>query len=120
MLKWIKTKINDYSRSPKWSSVRKEHLINEPMCRACGRKKDLEVHHIMPYHIKPEDELNPSNLITLCSNCHLLFGHLMDYKSWNENVVEDCNNFSSKIKNRPYNEKSYQKPINNWFNILWQ
>lgn len=109
MLNWIKNKIISYSRSPKWSSVRKEHLIHEPICQACGRKKDLEVHHIIPYHIKPEEELNPSNLITLCSNCHLLFGHLMDYKSWNENVVEDCNNFSSKIKNRPYNEQSNQK-----------
>jgi hypothetical protein len=118
MLNWIKNKLIDYSRSPKWSNVRKEHLINEPNCRACGRKKDLEVHHIIPYHINPEDELNPNNLITLCSNCHLLFGHLMDYKSWNENVVEDCNNFSSKIKNRPYNEKSYQEPNNNWFNIF--
>lgn len=113
MFRWLKNKVSDYSRSPKWSSVRKEHLIHEPYCRACGRKKDLEVHHIVPYHIKPEDELNPSNLITLCSSCHLLFGHLMDYKSWNTNVVEDCNHFSSKIKNRPYNEKlsSQSAPI---------
>lgn len=109
MLNWIKNKLTDYSRSPRWSSVRKEHLIHEPLCRACNRKKDLEVHHIIPYHINPEEELNPSNLITLCSNCHLLFGHLMDYKSWNENVREDCNNFSSKIKNRPYNEQFNQK-----------
>lgn len=120
MLNWIKNKLIDYSRSPKWSNVRKEHLINESKCRACGRKKDLEVHHIIPYHIKPEYELNPNNLITLCSNCHLLFGHLMDYKSWNVNVVTDCEQISLKIKNRPYNEQTYQQPpswISYWFNI---
>ena len=70
MLNWLKNKLNDYSRSPKWSSVRKEHLLNEPNCRACNRKKDLEVHHIVPYHINPEDELNPSNLMQLLIFLH--------------------------------------------------
>ena len=105
MIKWIKNKISDYARSPQWPDVRRQHIQTEPFCRACNRKKNLEVHHIVPYHIKPEEELNPSNLITLCTDCHLLFGHLMDYKSWNETVIEDCNIFSSKIRNRPYNEK---------------
>jgi hypothetical protein len=111
MLNWLRRKISDYSRSPKWSSVRKEHLKHQPVCQACGRKDDLEVHHIIPYHKNPEKELDPNNLITLCSkNCHLLLGHLMDYKSWNENVVEDSKFLSSKIKNRPYNENFTQKP----------
>ena len=115
MLRWLKNKIYDYSRSPKWSKVRKEHLNIQPNCQACGRKDNLEVHHIIPYHIDPDGELNPDNLITLCAkNCHLLLGHLMDYKSWNENVVNDCENLSSKIKQRPYNEKSYQQ-YNSWF-----
>ena len=120
MLNWLKNKISDYSRSPKWSSVRKEHLKNQSICQACWRKNDLQVHHIIPYHLDPNNELNPNNLITLCSDCHLLLGHLMDYKSWNVNVVEDCKQLSLKIKNRPYNEQTYQKPpswISNWFNI---
>lgn len=90
-------------RSPKWSTLRKEHLNSQPVCAACGRSKKLEVHHIEPVHLNPERELDPSNLITLCDDpCHILFGHLMDYKSWNEDVVRDCDMYLDKIQDRPY------------------
>lgn len=90
------------TRSPKWSSVRKQHLEINNVCAACGRNKKLEVHHIEPVHLNPERELDPSNLITLCDDpCHFIFGHLMNYKSWNKNVVEDCCVYLNKVKNRP-------------------
>jgi hypothetical protein len=108
-------KLSFYSRSWKWKDVRKEHLKIQPFCQACGRKDDLEVHHIVPFSINPEKELDANNLITLCSkSCHLTFGHLMDYKSWNKDVVSDCADYLSKIKKRPYHEKYNQKcPTNN-------
>ena len=91
------------NRSSKWSSVRKEHLKNNNSCAACGRSSKLEVHHIEPVHKNPHKELDPSNLITLCdSPCHLLFGHLMNYKSWNDSVIKDCEIYLNKIKNRPH------------------
>lgn len=90
-------------RSWKWSDVRKAHLKIQPHCQACGRKDDLEVHHIEPVHLNPDRELDPTNLITLCAKtCHLTFGHLMDYKSWNSDVVNDCLNYYSKLQKRPY------------------
>lgn len=90
------------NRSPRWTNVRKEHLKNNPSCAACGRTSKLEVHHIQPVHIAPEKELDPSNLITLCdSPCHLIFGHLMNYKSWNNNVINDCLVYLNKVKERP-------------------
>ena len=96
-------KIRFAVRSPKWQSVRKEHLKKEPQCRACGKTKNLEVHHIVPVHMDPNRELDPSNLITLCSEqCHIMFGHLMDFKSWNSSVVEDCKSIQNKIHSRPY------------------
>jgi 5-methylcytosine-specific restriction endonuclease McrA len=102
---------NNYGRSWKWSDVRKEHLKIQPTCQACGRSDNLEVHHIEPFHLRPEKELDPNNLITLCSKpCHLTFGHLMDYKSWNMDVVNDCSNYLSKLKTRPYHERYNQKP----------
>jgi len=67
----------------------------------------VEVHHILPFHIHPEKELDPSNLITLCEkkdngvNCHLLFGHLGSFKSLNAFVVKDSHEWSKKIKGRP-------------------
>lgn len=94
------------NRSWQWKDVRKKHLESQPYCQACGRKDNLEVHHIVPVHINPSRELDGSNLITLCSKgCHLMFGHLMDYKSWNPHVVADCQSYLSKIKERPYHDK---------------
>lgn len=90
-------------RSSLWNSIRKEFLFRNNKCAACGRKKDLEVHHIIPVHVDSSLELDPNNLITLCANsCHILFGHLMDFKSWNPNVINDCNIISNKINNRTY------------------
>lgn len=94
-------------RSPQWSVIRKEHLKVYDVCAACGRNKKLEVHHIEPVHLNPDKELDPSNLITLCNDpCHLLFGHLMNYKSWNENVEKDCEAYYKKIQSRPYKRLS--------------
>lgn len=90
-------------RSPKWRTVRQDHLRANARCAACGRTRDLEVHHIKPVHLFPELELDPNNLITLCSNsCHILFGHLMDFKSWNPIVRQDCESFEKKIASRIY------------------
>ena len=99
---WNKT-IRFAARSPKWVSVRKNHLSTNGYCAACGRSKKLEVHHIEPVHLNPERELDPTNLITLCADpCHIVFGHFMDYKSWNSNVINDCQEYFNKIINKPY------------------
>jgi len=97
----------NYGRSPKWSKVRKNHIKKEPVCQACGTSNKLEVHHIEPYHVNPNRELDPDNLITLCKTCHLVFGHLMDYKSWNKDVVTDARNQYNKVTNRPYHENTF-------------
>ena len=95
-------KIRFATRSSKWPKVRKDYLEENPSCAACGRTRSLEVHHKLPVHLYPDLELDPSNLIGLCDNpCHLLFGHLMNYKSYNKNVVEDCEVYLNKVKNRP-------------------
>lgn len=91
------------NRSPEWPNLRKEHIKKQPFCQACGSKNNLEVHHIEPVHVNPARELDPENLITLCGkNCHFMFGHLMDYYSWNVNVVQDSQVYLSKVQSRPY------------------
>lgn len=94
-------------RSGHWPTVRKEHLERSPTCEVCGGNKNLEVHHIRPFHLHPDLELDPDNLITLCEsnnngvNCHLLFGHLGNFKSFNVNVRKDSMSWLRKILNRP-------------------
>lgn len=90
------------TRSYKWSKIRNKHLKKQPSCAACGSSKKLEVHHIKPVHTYPELELEPENLITLCADpCHIIFGHLKHWKSWNPDVVVDCEMYLNKIKERP-------------------
>jgi len=92
-----------FGRSSSWKKVRDEFLKNNTQCAACGRKTRLEVHHIIPYHVDNTKELDPSNLITLCDDyCHFIFGHLGDWKSWNTDVVNDCNEYYNKRINRPH------------------
>ena len=94
-------------RSSLWNKVRKNFLIKNNKCAVCGGSKSLEVHHKKPFHLHPDLELNPKNLITLCEaktngvTCHLLFGHLGNYKSINVNVDKDVKQWNNKLKNRP-------------------
>ena len=94
-------------RSPKWEGVRAKHLKAHPVCAACGTKKTLEVHHIVPFSDNPELELDPSNLITLCESatdgiiCHLCIGHLGNYQSYNKNVQYDAAVWLDKFNSRP-------------------
>jgi len=82
------------SRSPKWAAVRQVHLEEYPRCAVCGRAKHLEVHHVEPFHLSPELELDPLNLLTLCDHpagsCHLIFGHYGDWSLWNPTVRNDA------------------------------
>ena len=91
------------TRSPKWKKVRQEFLKSNGVCAGCGTKDKLEVHHIEPVHMNPDRELDITNLITLCDKyCHFAIGHLLDYKSWNKNVIQDSAVYFNKVKNRPY------------------
>lgn len=81
-------------RSPHWSHVRKEHLAKQPVCQACGTADNPEVHHIRPFHLHPELELAPGNLITLCEkrghDCHFVFGHFHNWSQFNPIVIQDA------------------------------
>ena len=83
-------------RSPLWRGVREDHLVLNPFCEVCGGETKLQVHHIKPFHVFPELELDPDNLITLCTysshrvNCHYVVGHLLGWQRWNPHVREDC------------------------------
>jgi 5-methylcytosine-specific restriction protein A len=105
MIKTIKHGINlakhyfrdvglDAKRSGKWPTVERHFLEAHSVCAACGSKNRLNVHHIHPFHIHPELELDPNNLITLCMDtkeCHLHLGHNGNFKFYNPNIRHDAN-----------------------------
>jgi|CXWL01.1.fsa_nt_gi hypothetical protein len=90
-------------RSGKWSRVRGIHLAHNPKCAICGGTAKLEVHHIIPFHVDPSQELEPSNLMTLCESasygivCHLLVGHLGNYRQFNPTCRVDAEIWKKKL-----------------------
>lgn len=93
------------ARSSKWPEVQKAFLKQNPTCAVCNKKgsvlNPLNVHHQNPFHAKPELELDPNNLITLCRIHHFWWGHLGNWASWNVDVEVDARIWSDKIKHRP-------------------
>ena len=89
------------ARHKDWRKVRAEHLDHYPFCAVCHKSEKVVPHHIKPVHLWPELELDLRNLITLCPDHHLLFGHLMLWASYNPNVRIDCADWREKILARP-------------------
>jgi 5-methylcytosine-specific restriction endonuclease McrA len=80
-------------RSDKWPTVEHHFRAEHSTCAACGGKHRLNVHHVMPFHLDPSKELDPTNLITLCmgeKECHLHIGHGGSFKQYNPNVRKDA------------------------------
>ena len=89
-------------RSSKWPAFRKRFLKGK-ICAICGGKDQIELHHKQPFHLKPELELDPNNVAPLCekNDCHLRFGHLYNFRSFNPDIENDSIIWSYKIKHRP-------------------
>ncbi len=88
-------------RSPHWDDARDDQIRRHPECLACGSKRNLEAHHLLPYHLYPRLELDPKNLVTLCRVCHFIFGHLKSWSSYNPNCIRDSLLYRKAIRNRP-------------------
>lgn len=90
-------------RSNGWRRLRKQVLLEHPFCSVCGSRNRLEVHHKIPFHVAPDLELEKSNLVVLCENkkyginCHLLIGHLGNYRRFNISVDIDISTWNYKI-----------------------
>lgn len=96
---WLRKQIEEYGRSGRWQTVRKRHLEREPTCAACGREKDIEVHHVLSYAEYPELELESSNLISLCRDpCHFVFGHCLNWQRSNRMVREDAARYRQRMR----------------------
>jgi len=90
------------------------------MCAVCGLTSKVETHHVIPFHVAPDLELDPSNLVTLCENkkygvtCHLLFGHRGRYSMVNTSIHSDIAEWRIKLgvfeKNVASRRRSNKKP----------
>lgn len=86
-------------RSSHWPTVKNKFVKSNPKCAACGSTTNLDIHHIKPFHLHPDLELDTTNLITLCmdNHCHLLIGHGNSFKAYNPNIIEDAKTVNQNI-----------------------
>lgn len=83
-------------RSPEWPRVERAYKRAHPACEICGYDKHVQVHHKQPFHLRPDLELDPDNLISLCEppgrsmKCHLIFGHVGNFRLFNPAIGQDA------------------------------
>ena len=89
-------------RSSEWRLFRQKYIQDQ--CASCGSETKLELHHIVPFNVAPDLELDPDNVITLCENkkyginCHLYNGHNGNYRNFNLRVKSDSYESKERIK----------------------
>lgn len=66
--KWLCQTDRISGRGSRWGAVRKEALRRQPFCAVCGRIKNLQVHHIVPFRINQDNR--QVNLVPLCAKHH--------------------------------------------------
>ena len=94
-----------HPRSPLWRGVRDAYAKAHPKCEfnGCDGKFPIAVHHVIPFHVDPNRELDPNNLISACStgyaedgtpspNHHLFAAHRGKYSNDNPLVREQFAN----------------------------
>lgn len=100
------------TRSPEWHKVERAFLLLNNACASCGGDKRLQVHHRRPFHLHPELELEPSNLVTLCmgpNDCHIRIGHGDDFKAYNPALDEHLTILKTNPLRRPEVEAQAKK-----------
>ncbi len=101
------------TRSSQWKNIRNEYVKYYSVCQFCFKPVEV-VHHIQPFHLYRTLELDWNNLVSLCNDCHLKYGHFGDYRSFNPLLKLDIllyqykpdlfmEKYLSKKENRPYN-----------------
>ena len=78
-------------RNSGWHKASEAYIREVGQCEFCGAKLgeegvELEVHHVEPFHVRPDLEMEKSNWAVLCRkphDCHRLVGHFRNFSLWN-------------------------------------
>lgn len=65
---WLAQTTIEGRRGRLWKRIARAAKETAPFCGWCGTVRGLQVHHIIPYRLAPNNET--SNLIPLCPACH--------------------------------------------------
>jgi len=82
-------------RHPQW---RKESglWLRGKVCAASGSTRNVRAHHLIPFHVRPDLEMDCDNWLALSDdgwggiNYHILIGHGGDFTDYNPHAVGDA------------------------------
>ena len=99
------------ARSSQWPATKRAFEKIEPKkCAVCGKGR-VQLHHIQSFASKPELENDLTNLVWLCEGVltnhhHLWWGHLGNFQSLNQNLMQ----WIEAVKTRPkWDGKEWKK-----------
>lgn len=75
--------------------AKRKYRKANPYCAVTGLKHSLlnirrkvDVHHIIPCHVRPDLACDPNNMIGFIRDLHKAAGHPEGWNTWNPDVVE--------------------------------
>jgi hypothetical protein len=84
-------------RSPKWRALQQRFVREKKCCFITRLRVDLEVHHKIPYHVRPDLELEWDNLCLLTRPVHYLIGHHCNWAYYNQNFEEEAARLAEEV-----------------------
>lgn len=91
------TEPDAYILVPEDSVSAQWHYQQLPMheCRWCGRKVNLNRHHVIPQAANPALRDVRENLVVLCRDCHFVLGHRCNWHTYNPDVLYIVTHFTT-------------------------
>lgn len=88
---------NETTKNSRWQTLRKKIILRDKCCVMCLKNgyieyRTLQVHHLVKRTDDPSLIYEPSNLITLCRNCHEIaekMGVGQQRKLFNDNLNKE-------------------------------
>ena len=80
------------ARDKRWAKESRQFLADNPHCVVCGTTDYCVVHHVKPFHLFPELEMDWRYWRTVCEtpshNDHFAVGHLFNWSRYNQEFDE--------------------------------
>jgi hypothetical protein len=97
-------------KNRRFSEAKDKLIKKSAKCIACGSRKNLEPHHIIPCHVYDELFLDENNLALLCTSCHNRY-HQTCFPINRKTFEEFCRKKhrpKAEKKKRRYTQKKYE------------
>lgn len=74
-------------RDPRFPARERDFLRRHPACVGCGRPATT-AHHVIPFHVRPDLEMDEGNWAAVEKDCHYVIGHQRNWRKWNDRFWE--------------------------------